>query len=144
LQHQIKKKMNKNTLLSTLWIFVTINYLYCDLIGLMDAHYLKQYLTGEVEGMKINPEFLLVAAILMEIPISMILFSKILKDRTNACANLGASFIKTVVMIVTFFLGNVSIYYTFFGIIEIATTIFIFFYALKWLKEIRLSSSIVS
>ncbi|MER0439697.1 DUF6326 family protein [Emticicia sp. W12TSBA100-4] len=129
--------MNRKTLLSTLWIFVTINYLYCDLIGLMDASLLKQYLTGNVEGMKINENFLLAAGVLMEIPISMILFAKILKDKPNAIVNVVAASIKTSVMILTLFLGKPTIYYLFFATIEISTTIFIFIYAIGWLKEIN-------
>ncbi len=132
--------MNKKTLLSTLWVFVTINYLYCDLIGLMDASLLKQYLTGKVEGMEINPTFLLYAGILMEIPISMILLSRILPDKSNAWANIVASFIKTVVMILTLFIGSFTIYYGFFAAIEISTTVFIFGYSIKWLKEQRFAS----
>ncbi len=69
---------NKGNLLSTLWIFVTLNYLYCDLIGLMDSRLLNQYLTGNVEGLTINESFLLYAGILMEIPIAMVLLSKAL------------------------------------------------------------------
>lgn len=129
--------MNRKTLLSTLWVFVTINYLYCDLIGLMDASLLKQYLTGNVEGMKINENFLLAAGVLMEIPISMILFARILKDKTNASANILAAFIKTSVMILTLFLGKPTIYYLFFATIEISTTVFILAYAIGWLKEIN-------
>lgn len=129
--------MNRKTLLSTLWIFVTINYLYCDLIGLMDSSLLKQYLTGNVEGMKINTGFLLAAGILMEIPISMILFARILKDKPNAVANIVAAFIKTFVMISTLFMGEPTMYYLFFATIEISTTIFIFVYAIGWLKEIN-------
>ncbi len=129
--------MNRKVLLSTLWVFVTINYLYCDLIGIMDASLLKQYLTGRVEGMEINQKFLLVAGILMEIPISMILFVRILKDKPNALANIAAAFIKTSVMISTLFLGKPTIYYLFFATIEIFTTIFIFIYAIVWLKEIN-------
>lgn len=129
--------MNRKTLLSTLWVFVTINYLYCDLIGLMDASLLKQYLTGNVEGMKINEKFLLAAGVLMEIPISMILFAKILKDKPNAIVNVVAAFIKTSVMILTLFLGKPTIYYLFFATIEISTTVFILAYAIGWLKEIN-------
>ncbi len=129
--------MNRKTLLSTLWVFVTINYLYCDLIGLMDASFLKQYLTGNVEGMKINEKFLLAAGVLMEIPISMILFAKILKDKPNAIVNIVAAFIKTSVMILTLFLGKPTIYYLFFATIEISTTVFILAYAIGWLKEIN-------
>lgn len=132
--------MNRKDLLSTLWVFVTINYLYCDLIGLMDVSLLKQYLTGKVEGMEISREFLLYAGILMEIPIAMILLSRILPDKPNAWANIAAAFIKTAVMIMTFFVGNATIYYTFFAIIEISTTIFIFIYGIRWLKNLNFSS----
>ena len=59
----------QKNLLSILWVFVTLNYLYCDLIGLMDASLLKQYLTGNVNGLQLNESFLLSAGILMEIPI---------------------------------------------------------------------------
>src|SRR4051812_33154535 len=38
--------MSMPTKLSTLWIFVTLNYLYCDVTGLMDPDVLKQYLAG--------------------------------------------------------------------------------------------------
>lgn len=127
--------MNRKTLLSSLWIFVTFNYLYCDLIGLMDASLLRQYLTGKVEGMEINERFLLYAAILMEIPISMVLLSRILPKRPNAWANILAAFIKTGVMIITLFIGNPTEYYWFFACIEISTTVFIFVLAVKWLKE---------
>lgn len=70
--------MDKKMLLSTLWIFVTLNYLFCDIMGLMDVNQLKQYLTGNVNGMEMSENFLLGAAILIEIPIAMILLSSII------------------------------------------------------------------
>lgn len=126
---------NKSDFLSTLWIFVTLNYLYCDLIGLMDSRLLKQYLTGSVEGMTINENFLLYAGILMEVPIAMVLLSKILPKNVNCWANIIASSIKTVVMIATLFMGSIIKYYLFFAVIEIATTIYIVGYSLNWLKQ---------
>jgi len=121
--------------LSTLWVFATLNYLYCDLIGLMDSNLLKQYLTGNVEGLTINESFLLYAGILMEIPIAMVLLAKILAKKANCWANAIAGSIKTIVMIATLFMGPFTRYYLFFAVIEIATTLFIVVYALKWLKQ---------
>jgi hypothetical protein len=40
--------------LSALWVFVTSNYLYCDVMSLMDRSMLKQYLTGDVDGVHIS------------------------------------------------------------------------------------------
>ena len=123
---------DKKALLSTLWIFVTLNYLYCDLMGLMDSYFLKQYLTGNVEGLQINEQFLFGAAILMEIPIGMVLLSRILKHKTNRWANMAAGFIKTAVMIVTLFMGKPTMYYLFFAVIEVSTTAAIVYIAWKW------------
>ncbi len=131
---------NKQTFLSTLWIFATFNYLYCDLIGLMDASLLKQYLTGRVDGLQIDATFLLYAGVLMELPISMIVLSRWLKPKFNATANMIAALIKTAVMVATLFVGTPTIYYLFFATIEIATTAFIFLYAFKWFKQVRVAS----
>lgn len=125
----------KKELLFTLWIFVTLNYLYCDLIGLMDSSLLKQYLTGNVEGLIINESFLLYAGILMEVPIVMVLLSRILRKKANCCANIVAGTIKTIAMIATLFVGKVTTYYLFFAVIEITTTLFIVGYAILWLRQ---------
>ncbi|KOY86544.1 hypothetical protein AD998_10660 [bacterium 336/3] len=135
---------NQKTLLSTLWIFITFNYLYCDLIGLMDSKLLKQYLNGSVEGFTIDGDFLLYAGILMEIPISMILLSRILSPKPNAVANILAGVIKTLVMILTLLVGSFTKYYLFFACIEIATTIFIIIYAFKWFQEIQRSQKMIA
>jgi len=126
---------NKKDFLSTVWVFVTLNYLYCDLIGLMDSSLLKQYLTGNIEGFKIDESFLLYAGILMEIPIAMVVLSKILQKNTNCWANIIAGSIKTIVMIITLFVGSFTKYYLFFACMEISTTIFIVWFAIEWLKQ---------
>src|SRR5215204_6546152 len=66
---QEEKKMDMKLKLSTLWTFATLNYLYCDVISLMDPELLRQYYTGNVNGLAFTPGFLLGAAILIEIPI---------------------------------------------------------------------------
>ena len=119
--------------LSTLWIFVMFNYLYCDIMGLMDPELLKQYMTGNVGGIQITQEFFLGAAILMEIPIAMVLLSRIFKYRANRWANIIAGTITTAVQFSTLFFGSSpTIYYIFFSIIEIACTSLIVWYAWKW------------
>ena len=60
--------MNKKVLFSTLWIFVTLNYIFCDVFTLFHSESLKQLMTGEMGGMEINQEFLLAFSFLMELP----------------------------------------------------------------------------
>jgi hypothetical protein len=132
---KIKSTTDKKMILSTLWIFVTLNYLYCDVLGLMDPVLLNQYLSGTIASMNIDENFLLAGAVLMEIPISMVLLSRILKYRSNRWANIIAGSIKTLVMIATLFVGTPTSYYLFYGSIEILTTSFIVYYAWKWQEE---------
>lgn len=126
-------KIDMRVKLSTLWLFVMLNYLYCDVMGLMDPVMLNQFLTGDLDGITINEDFLLGAAIMMEVPIAMVLLSRILDYKINRWANIGAGSFKTIVMIASMFVGEgPAKYYLFFGVIEIATTSFIVWYAWTW------------
>jgi hypothetical protein len=119
--------------LSSLWIFAMFNYLYCDVLALMDSGYLRQVITGNVNRIHVTPGFLLGASILMEIPTAMVLLSRVLGHRANRWANIVAASSMTVVQAATLFLGSgTTSYYLFFSIIEIACTAFIVWYAWKW------------
>ncbi len=127
---------NKKVMLSTLWIFVTLNYLYCDLITLMDSKLLQQIMTGNIDGLNLTEGFLLGASILMEIPIAMVLLSRVLGYKANRLANIIAGTIMTVVQISSLFFGSApTMYYIFFSIIEIACTSFIVWYSLVMFKN---------
>lgn len=118
--------------LSLLWVFAMLNYLYCDVLGLMDTTSLRQYLNGEVNGIEVSQGFLLGAAILMEIPIAMVLLSSVLPARGSRWANIVAGTIMTIVQIATLFMAGLTAFYGFFSLIEIGTTAFIVWYAWRW------------
>jgi hypothetical protein len=124
--------LDKKTVLSTLWIFALLNYLYCDVMSLMDPELLRQFLAGTLNGLHVNDTFLLGGAILMEIPIAMILLSRILNHKANRLANIIAGTIMTLAQIASLFLGAPPKYYIFCSVIEIGTTIFIVWYASTW------------
>ena len=128
----IATKLNMKTLLSTIWIFVVLNYLYCDVLSLMDSEMLTQLLSGKIDGMQITQFFLLGSALLMEISMSMVLLSRILPYKANRIANLIAGSITTLVQIASLFVGTTTMYYLFFSIIEIAGTAAVFWLALRW------------
>jgi hypothetical protein len=126
---------DKKVILSTLWIFVTANYIFCDVVTLMNPEDLKQILTGTVGNVQMNQGFLLGAAIMMEIPFVMILLSRLLKYKSNRWANIIAGSIMTLIQISSLFAGSaLSLHYIFYSIIEIACTLFIVWYAWKWVK----------
>jgi hypothetical protein len=121
-------------LLSRLWIFATLNYLYCDVIGLMDSKMLKQYQTGEVDGLVIDEDLLLGAAIFMQVPMSMVFLSTALPPRASRIANIAAGTLMTGVQTATLFIGTPTKYYLASSIVEIGTTAFITGYALFAMK----------
>jgi len=80
--------------------------------------------------------FLLGASILMEIPISMVLLSRILNYGINRWANIIAGMIMTAVQFSSLFFGSSPTnYYIFFSIVEIASTSLIVLYAWRWKPE---------
>ncbi len=130
---RVAEMKDRKVILSTLWLFALLNYLYCDVVGLMDPKLLKQFMAGNAGGIAISEGFLLGASVLMEIPIAMILFSRILKYGANRWANVIAGTIMTVVQIASLSFGSSPTgYYVFFSIIEIASTAFIVWYAWRW------------
>jgi hypothetical protein len=110
--------------LSTLWVFATLNYIYCDVVTVMDP--VKHVPIQLTQG------FLLGASILVEIPIAMVLLSRILKYRASRWANIIAGTIMTAVQIVSLFVATPTMYYMFFSAIEITCTALIVWYAWKW------------
>jgi len=126
-------KMNTNVKLSTLWIFVTVNYIFCDVVTLMNPEDLKQIITGTVGDLQMTEGFLLGAAILMEIPFAMILLARFLPYRANRWANIIAGTIMTVVQVASLFVGGgLTLHYIFYSIIEIACTAIIVWVAWRW------------
>ena len=118
--------------LSTLWIFVTLNYLYCDVLGLMDPKSLKEFMTGKVGGIEITQGFLLSASVLMEIPMAMVLLSRVLPYRVARWANIVAGAIMTIVQASSLFFGSSPTpFYLFFSAVEITCTVAITWYAWK-------------
>ena len=132
---QIRKHVtDRKIILSTLWIFVTLNYLYCDVMSLMSPEMLNSLITtGGVGGFDITELFLLGGAVIMEIPIALVLLSIVLDYKANRLASMIGGFIMTLIMIGTLLMGA-SYHYIFFATIEIAATIFIVWYAWTWPK----------
>ena len=126
--------------LSTLWLFATLNYLYCDVVTLMDPALLKQFMAGSVGGVSVSQGFLLGAAALVEIPISMVLLSRVFTYRANRWANIGAGVTMTAVQLLSLVVKSPALYYVFFSVIEIASTSVVVWYAWRWAGDRRVAS----
>lgn len=79
--------------LSNLWIFIMFNMVFADILTFMYPGFLAEVMAGHAGGAQITPGFLLVAAVLTEIPIAMIVLSRVLKRRANRWVNIVAAVI---------------------------------------------------
>ena len=120
--------------LFTLWIFVTVNYIFCDIFTLFYSENLKQLISGAMGGMDITETFLFAFSVIMELPMLMIVLSRLLPYKFNRLANIAVGIFMTLVQTATLF-GDNMLHYVFFSIIEITTTIIIVWIAIRWKNE---------
>ena len=118
---------DKKVILSTLWIFVLLNYIYADIFNLF-------FNPGAQSG-TMTQGAIFAFAILMEISIAMVLLSRVLKYGANRWANIIAGIIHTALVSWSLFGETPLPFYTFFAAIEILCTLFIVGYAWRWRRQ---------
>jgi hypothetical protein len=123
---------NHKIVLSTLWVFVLMNMIYADILNTLKPHYLQEL---EYVGENLSGETVLLFAFLMEIPIVMILLSRILNRKANRIANFIAAPISILWVIIPSIVmsdSNTPLSYIFFATVETITMAFILRYAWQW------------
>jgi hypothetical protein len=124
---------NRRNIYSSLWTFASLNYLYADLVGLMDANVLAQYQSGVVGGIKITPNFLTAAAGFMQIPLANVFLPQVIKnEKTLRWVQIASGTVMTMVQAGTLFADTPTKYYSLFSAFEIGATAFITINAIKW------------
>ncbi len=121
--------------LSLLWLFALLNYLYADVLALF-------FIVGSQDPAPHLPQWaLLGSAVSMEIPIAMILASRLLPFSANRLANIAAGGIETLAVVLMQFVFPLATgawheqmfpSYIFFGTIETVCTSVIICKAWTW------------
>lgn len=120
--------------LSILWIVVMFNMVFADILSLMIPGSLQEIMTGYAGSVKITQEIMLVFAVLLEIPIAMIILSRVLKHGANRWANIIASVV-TIAYVVGG--GSAYLHYYFFATIEVVCMLLIVWYSWKWQDQVK-------
>ena len=132
----IRTQRDPRVVLQSVWIFAVLSYLYCDVLTLMHAEDLRALLAGEVGGMRITEGFLFGAAVLMQLPIVMVLVSRLAPHRAARPACIAAGVVMTGVQATSLFVGTgVTAFYLLYSVIEISATAFVVWYAWRWRSE---------
>jgi len=123
--------------ISVLWLFTEVAGLASGLLALMEPGVIEQIMTGEIYGIKIGPEFLLLFAILMLVPLVMAFLSLTLKDKINRWANIivGVVWIFLLLTDLPMYLANPSAYAILMWFSQVVAVALIVWYAWKWPKQ---------
>lgn len=117
---------DRKVILSTLWIFALLNYVYADIFSIFfkpDAH---------SESLAMPQGAVLAFAVMMETAIAMVLLSRLLNYGANRWANMIAGLFYTALVAWTLTGAAQPPFYVMFASIEILCTLFIAWYAWQW------------
>ena len=126
---------DRKVILSTLWIFAILNYIYADVFGL----YFNPILQPDAT-VSITPGSALAFAVLMEAAIAMVLLSRVLTYGANRWTNVAVGLIHTALVSWSLSVTTPTLFYAFFATIEIACTLFIVWYAWTWRRSVSTRS----
>jgi len=119
-----KNKIKPRTLLSTLWIFILFNMLLRDLHEFPTDGYVEKMMS-----LKLSEEVMLFYAFIVEIPIMMVVLSRILNDKANKWANIIAVIVSSLGILYTIPSGHMD--EIFFAIVNLAAFVVIILTAWK-------------
>jgi hypothetical protein len=120
-----------------LWLFAELNYIYADIGMIFSIFVHPDQLMRLRQGLGsggMSDAFFLGGAVLMEIGFATMLLSWVARHGVARWANILAGILFTVVILVINFARGIPPlnYYSFCGVIEIATTAYITWRAWKW------------
>jgi len=131
----LKEKQSEQIpmLLSKLWVFLSLNYILCDLLSNMEMSVIRGLFEGNIAGIPMSEGFLLLAEISLEIPILMVVLSTILPYKANKRLNIGVGILMIIYQLGSYFAGSdVTLHYMFLSTVEILGNVSIIVLALKW------------
>ena len=120
-------------ILSKLWVFLSLCYIFCDVLSNMEMTAIRSLMEGNIAGIPMTEGFLLLAGISLVIPFLMVVLSAILPYRVNRPLNMGAAILMILYQAASFFAGSDNtLHYLFFSSIEILGNAAILLLAARW------------
>jgi hypothetical protein len=124
-------------LMSKIWVFLSLSYIYCDVLSNMEMPVLRMLLEGNIDGIPMTQGFLLLAGISLQIPFLMVILASILPYRANKITNMTAAVIMIIYQLVSFFMGSdITLHYIYFSAVEILGNVAIIALAIRWKKVV--------
>lgn len=126
------EKIDTNTKLSALWLFILLNIIFRDLHQFANKPFLEMLLTGTYNGIEVTEELMLLGGFLAEVPIAMVLFSLLLTRRIGRPVTFVAAFITAATLVSSAPTDMDDVFHL---VIELAAMVAIVWTAWKWPKR---------
>jgi len=126
------EKIDTNTKLSALWLFILLNIIFRDLHQFANKPFLEMLLTGTYNGIEVTEELLLLGGFLAEVPIAMVLFSLLLTRRICRPVTFVAVVITAATLLSS---APTDMDDVFFLVVELAPMVAILWTAWTWPKR---------
>lgn len=121
---------NPKAVLSTLWIFLFLNMLLRDVHELVTADFLKEALTGTINGTVVTDGAILAGGVALEILLVMTVLARILPYKVNRMAHIVLGAIAVPLIVFGTAPGDADD--IFFVVIEVLAALAIVFIAVRW------------
>lgn len=119
--------------LAALWASVMFCYIYADYFGLYVPGALQRMLAGKMDPLGPTTQgVLLGTSIMLAIPSVMIFLSVALRPAVNRWVNVACGALYTLIILLTMWRW---MFYRFFGVVEVALTLLVVWYAWRWPRE---------
>lgn len=115
--------------LSTLWIFFLFNIIFRDIHEFVEPGFMEEVLTGTVNGAPVTEHMLLLGGVMIEVPIAMVLLSRVLPYGANRWTNMIVAILYGV-LVPAF--GTTDLDDTFHLIMEVAALSTVIWSAWRW------------
>ena len=115
--------------LSTLWIFFLFNIIFRDIHEFVEPGFMEEVLTGTVNGNPVTEHMLLLGGVMIEVPIAMVLLSRVLPYGANRWTNMIVAILYGV-LVPAF--GTTDLDDTFHLIMEVAALSTVIWSAWRW------------
>ncbi|MEL7069595.1 MAG: DUF6326 family protein [Cyanobacteria bacterium J06581_3] len=115
--------------LSTLWMFFLFNLIFRDIHEFVEPGFIEEIMTGTSNGNPITEQMLLLGGVMIEVPIAMVLLSRLLPYQANRWANIIVAVLYGALII---FFGTTDLDDTFHMVMEITALLFIIWLAWRW------------
>ena len=126
-------KVHVKLKMSALWASVMFCYIYADYFGLYVPGSLQRVLAGKMGPLgPVTQMVLLGTSATLAIPSVMIFLSLVLKPNFNRCLNIVLGVLYTSIILMTMWRWA---FYIFYGVIEIALTGLVVWYAWNWPRQ---------